>query len=113
MIDDPSIMCGEHQYFTEYSCITYSYNNKDSIHIDRVYTDSKHRGKGHFKKAIANFLRDVKSSSVTASILPDRLPNGEYNHQIEDAIIRTLKSFGFVPEVFDGESYNCDLVLNR
>jgi len=79
--------------------------DNDKIHIDRVYTDSKHRGQGHFKQAVAGFLRDIKSSAVTASVLPDRLPNGEYNYQLENAIVRTLKSFGFVHEIFEEEKY--------
>jgi hypothetical protein len=113
MEEDSVIMCGEHQFITETGCITYSNMSNNTVHIDRVFTVPSKRKKGCFKKNLKKFLGFIEANLVTACIMPDRTPNGEYDHDLEDGIIRTFKSLGFVPTDFDGESWDTDLELNR
>ena len=83
------------------------------IHIERVFTDPKHRGKGEFKKALHEFVKQAKVNFISVCVCSDRKLDGTYDYDMDDKLIRTFKSLGFKPTELDGEVYHTDLELTK
>jgi hypothetical protein len=100
------------RFGTQHSYI--SFNETDNgINIERVFTSEGHRRKGEFKKTLSKFVERFNKSDIHVCLMPDRKPNGEYDHELENNLSKTFKSFGFVPTEYDGEFYDTDLELIR